>query len=521
MPIVASGSKMVYMDPSQSVFNSPTMKFDWEESREAFDKINQDYADFESFNRIGEKFWKNGSTKGSLFKFSLRQSQEKLSFSTICYTDNIFEKLIEKFLNEAYLALIFLKNVKSLKMFVIEKGSSSLKETFHIKAKDSSPNNNFSSTINQRVLDKDFASIEKLHHQIDLEQNLGGIVKKYSYVACEHFGYAGENAKFKEMMIDEELSYVPLISIALPIQGEDPGGHLFSALPLPLQVKCMSGIPAHINGFFALGPDRKDLKWKTLTDTTDSNDKTVHWNQCLIKEIVPVVYIDLIKYLAESFRPNDVYTAWPCRTVVDKKWHIFLEDFYQMMSSIKFIHVQPSNEYSEVSNVWFIDPERFSSESQKNVISQFMQLANRKIAEVDSKLTNSFPKSFISWVDPPKALQIIKEYHLHFIKFTDVEQTTILDFAIKSPSDWNILATTPILRLLNGEYVALSSIRTYLVKETELINLLPMVKNNILDTSVLNGSEHLTSMFETFVSQGLFFFSLLKIRQKIDVDFVT
>lgn len=166
---------------------------------------------------------------------------------------------------------------------------------------------------------------------------------------------------------------------------------------------------------------------------------------------------------------------------------------------------------SEVSNVWFIDPERFSSESQKNVISQFMQLANRKIAEVDSKLTNSFPKSFISWVDPPKALQIIKEYHLHFIKFTDVEQTTILDFAIKSPSDWNTLATTPILRLLNGEYVALSSIRTYLVKETELINLLPMVKNNILDTSVLNGSEHLTSMFETFVSQGLFFFSLLKI----------
>ena len=505
MPIVASGSKMVYMDPSESVFDFPTMKFDWEESERSkknFDLINNNYADFESFNRIGEKYWKNGFTKGSLFKFSLRQCQEKLSFSSICYDDYTFEKLIEKFLNEAYLALIFLKNVKSLKMFVIEKGSSSLKETFHIRAKDSAPNNNFASIINQRVLNKDFSSIEKLSHQIDLEQNFDGNVQKFSYVACEHFGYAGPNEKFKGMMIDEELSYVPLISIALPIHGEDPGGHLFSALPLPLQVKCMTGIPAHINGFFALGPDRKDLKWKTLTDTTDSNDKTVHWNQCLIKEIVPLVYMDLIKFLTESYLPNDVYKSWPCRTVVDKKWHIFLEDFYNMMSSLKIIHVQSSNEYSEVSNVWFIDQQIFSSEIQKNIVSQFVQLANRRIAEVESKLTNSFAESFVSWLDPKKVLQIIKEHDQHFIKFTVAQQTTILEFAIKSPDDWDKLATTPVLRLLNGNYVSLSGAKTFLVKGTELITLLPMMQDSILDTSLLSGSEQLISTFETWVSQG-------------------
>ena len=507
MPIVASGSTVVYMDPSKSVFNCEAMQYDLEDE-ENLDLINN-FADFDSFKRLGDKFWKNGYTQGSLFKFSLRQYHEELSFSSICYDDNTFGKLMEKFLNEAYLALIFLKKVKSLKMYVMENGSSTLTQVFSIMAKDSAQKTKFPEVVSNRVMEKDFSSIEKLRHQIDLEQHFNGKTQNFSYVMCEHFGYSGDNVKFKEMMIDEELSYVPLVSVALPIHGEDPGGHLFSALPLPLQVKCMTGIPAHINGFFALGQDRKDLKWKTLTDATDSNDKTVKWNQCLIKEIVPLVYMDLIKFLTESYQPKEVYTAWPCKDLVDKRWHIFLKDFYNFMSSVKIIYVHPFKEYFDVAQVLFIDHQSFESDIQKGAVSQLIQLGNYKYAEVKPELTNSFNESLINWVDSAKILQILRENPLNFTQLTSAHQTMVLDFAIKSPTDWNTLCNTPILKLLNGTYVSLSSSKTcLLVKDKELIDLLPS-QDNILDTSLFGdgGSGRLIDTFETWIKQGLSFLS--------------
>lgn len=499
MPIVASGSTVVYMDPANSVFKSEAVEFNMEDNSD----LITNNADFDCFKRIGSKYWNEGSTQGSLFKFTLRQIHEDHSFSSICYDNPTFEGLMEKFLNEAYLALIFLKHVKSLKMYVIEEGRSDLKEVFRIVATDS-VKNTFSEVVTKRVLEKDFSNIEKLSHQIDLSQNFNGDIKHFTYVVSEHFGYKGDNEKFKQMMVDEELSYVPLVSVALPIQGEDPGGHLFSALPLPLQIKCMTGIPAHINGFFALGQDRKDLKWKTLTETSESNDKTVGWNQCLIKEIVPLVYMDLIKFLEESYTSDEVYMAWPCKKTVDNKWHIFLNEFYNLMSKVKFIYNHLSKGYLKVDEVCFINPERFSTEDQKSAVSQFTELCSCLIAEVPLKLTNSFNDSLLHWVDSTKVLKMLQEGPQYFASLVPTQQSMVLEYAINSSADWSVLATTPIFKLVNGTCVSLSSCTTYLAKDEEMCNLIPS-KDQLLDVSMfvdVGGSNQLITSFESYIKEG-------------------
>ncbi|XP_066931148.1 sacsin-like [Clytia hemisphaerica] len=494
LPVVISDGVTVLMDPMKKVFNSEVIEYDMTKTENI--ALVQNKGDFEPFKRLPKKYWDVGVSNGSLFRFPLRKTESELS--TRCYSNEMrFQKLIDKFLDEAFLSLIFLKNIKTMKFFIIDNGSKEVEEIYSLDGNNTVETKPFTDQIKQNVKEKQFEKTEKLNRHLKLNQMWKGNLRSYSYAISEHFGYSGSDDDFKAMMHDEELSYIPLLSVALPLDDSDPGGHVFSALPLPLHTPKMTGMPVHINGFFALLQDRKDLKWKTLTEGGSSNDKTVNWNSCLITELAPVVYADLMTFLVTDFSSAQVYKAWPCIDAVDQRWHIFLEKFYKNMLSIKFIYLENVKDFALLTNVHLINAESFSSCQQKSLISDFT-LTNLKVAEVPISILKCFERHNLLWLDSTTLIKLIMQNQQQYHTLPIDDKAMLLEFAIKSTNDWQQIYQTPLLPLVNGSHISLSTTSTYLVENEDFMKILPS-KEHLLDFNIFKQSQSLLDSFKEWI----------------------
>ena len=60
----------------------------------------------------------------------------------------------------------------------------------------------------------------------------------------------------------------------------------------------MSGMPVHINGFFAVSSNRHQLKWPSIRHTDDSGtkvgvtDKACLWNELVLEEVIFFVVVN-------------------------------------------------------------------------------------------------------------------------------------------------------------------------------------------------------------------------------------
>ena len=487
------------MDPSKSVFQDEAMEYEFSEPS---NKKLIAHQDFSSFSRLGGRYWKNGFTSGSLFKFTLRKEPSVLSH--VCYDNDRFERLMEKFLDEAFLTLIFLKNVKKLSFYVMEQRTSHLNEVFSINMNESSGGKEkeiFSSSIKKHVAEKNFERIEVLNHTLNLVQHYKNRQQTFTYVVSEYFGFSGNNPEFVSMMTDDDLSYVPLIAVALPIECADVGGHIFAALPLPLQVKCMTGMPVHVNGFFALGQDRKDLKWRTLTEGKSSNDKTVNWNFCLLTELLPAVYANLIKYLIaqRKWKVSDVYKAWPCKTKVDRKWNVFLDQYYKLMFTEKCIYSNSSGKWMGINEVYFIDEKEFDCEDQITTIMGLMASGGLYVERVSPNITESYTSERLKWVNNALVRLILKKDQSEYQRLSMTYKTKVLQFVVKQLSDWDELSGMKLFPYVNGSYGSLNN--SNMVLDQKIQMLLPS-REYTLDQSIFNHAHALLLTFKNWVKKG-------------------
>ena len=253
LPCIASQSTFSYLDPMIGTFESEVEILDFDEPTSS----NQTYHDFKSFQRLGTRFWKpDNGVDGTLFRLPLRLTESKLS--SVTYNEERIDALIERFKEEAHSTLIFLKHVQSIKVYTIERGSDVLEEVYsatlskETQQKYTDTKANFVHQIDECVQEQDFSTLIGLSHLLEIIVQTDGDLTTFSYAVCEQYGYDGSNNEFIELMSDEELSYVPLVAVAYPINRDlDDGGHVFCTLPLPLHTRRMTGMPG-INNFYYL-----------------------------------------------------------------------------------------------------------------------------------------------------------------------------------------------------------------------------------------------------------------------------
>ena len=273
-----------------------------------------------------------GRCKGSLFRFGLRQSPSELSETV--YSKERLHDLFQSFQSEGHMTLIFLKNLQSIEFYERKKGckDAELVCSFSAQSLDEEAvqerKGKFMQKVKETVIGSSPPTDLPFSFEVEIKSRMRTTSSNFhesraSYHVV-HF-YGGRLLQNEKELITREeannLGYMPLVGIAhLKETKKILAGHIFCALPLPLLQEKSTGLPVHVNGFFALGADRKDLKWQPAGQV-HCNDKQILWNQFLIERVLPEAYLNLFNELKRSPCSYEiVYNSLPDLIVVDQKW---------------------------------------------------------------------------------------------------------------------------------------------------------------------------------------------------------
>ncbi|XP_060068841.1 sacsin-like [Ylistrum balloti] len=117
---------------------------------------------------------------------------------------------------------------------------------------------------------------------------------------------------------------------------------VFCFLPLPNTHENCTGLPLHVNGFFALSEDRHHVKWP-MDDQTERVDKAQKWNQLLCEEVLAEAYADTVEYVKcipkeQQYITNIVYRILPSKLNVQQNWDVLLNPLYIHLKDSAIFH---------------------------------------------------------------------------------------------------------------------------------------------------------------------------------------
>ena len=258
---------------------------------------------------------------GTLFRFPLRHTPSKLSETL--YSKEKMERLFESFVGDAHLVLLFLRNLESIDLYTREITESIPKRIFQVRISEDSlalvreKRKEFFEKIEPGKLMLEPVTVT---YPVTIEKVVLGMennTQQFSFLVTSYSCGGDVSTEFERLLTDEELSYLPSVGVAMGapstenLPTPDVAGHVFCALPLPVQKKSMTGLPVHVNGFFALTQNRRHIKTpnKDQDDRSKLTDKSLLWNCCLMEEALPKAYVTLIKEAIINFNmsPDAVY----------------------------------------------------------------------------------------------------------------------------------------------------------------------------------------------------------------------
>ena len=359
LPSVISGERLFFIDPHERYFlyqGDRTSGYLWHlrERRSELERIPDQFAPFSSgICGSTEDMLRLGHYPGTLFRFPLRCSPSELSQTT--YSHERLEALLRQFECDARLLLLFLKNVEHLEVLVRDEHSTEARVQFRVSLTADCRN-----TVRQsrrRVVDairsrtaESFSTTYML--VVETEKfDVGSSVEKkaYRYLVNEFVAGGKASKVLTELRDDPTVSGIPLVGTAVDLDGscsinskpsspalasEDdnclpereksaPSGKIFCFLPLAVQEASATGLPVHVNGYFAVSQNRQHLKWPSVGQSIES-DRCLVWNHRLISELLPTSYTDLLISATRSkhLTVHDVYAAIPNVVEVDEKWQV-------------------------------------------------------------------------------------------------------------------------------------------------------------------------------------------------------
>lgn len=359
LPSVLSGERLFFIDPHERYFfyqGDRTSGYLWhfKERQSELQRIPDQFAPFsDGVCGSTKDVLGIGHYPGTLFRFPLRCSPSELS--QVTYTHEHLEALLSQFESDARLLLIFLKNVECLEVLVRDEHSTEADVRFRVRLTDECRDSVRKSrryivdAIRNRSTES-FSTTYLLVIETEKRDVSKSVEKKtYRYLVNEFFTGGKASKVLTELRDDPSVSRIPLVGTAIDLDGtssinsklsspvptkEDdnpvaeglktaPSGKIFCFLPLAVQEVSATGLPVHVNGYFAISQNRQHLKWPTVSQTIAS-DKCLLWNHCLIAELIPRSYRDLLASTTRSklFTADDVYAAIPNVVEVDEKWQV-------------------------------------------------------------------------------------------------------------------------------------------------------------------------------------------------------
>ena len=304
-----STSQIGVIDPHEKCFGERRTGNSWDirNDRDIMNAIPDQFAPYRGVFDFQEDIFTTSSYKGTLFRFPLRTEPSKLSETL--YSAEKVNDLFNGFMADAHLLLLFMQHLESIELYARDELESKPRRMFQVRISEESlplvreKRKEFQETV---------PSGQLLPHSvhvtyaitIEVVQYCQGVeAGKFSHsVLVTNYVCGGKiSSEFQELVVDTSLSYLPLVGVAmaLPSSPQDSvpeiPGHVFCVLPLPVQKTSLTGLPVHVNGFFALTQNRGHIKFPTAEQEGHAlTDKSLKWNKCLLEEAIPQAYATMI-----------------------------------------------------------------------------------------------------------------------------------------------------------------------------------------------------------------------------------
>ena len=210
---------------------------------------------------------------------------------------------------DAHLVLLFMQHLESIELYAREELEREPTRMFQVRISEASlplvreRRKEFQETVpsGQLLPHSVHVTYPITIETVQYHQGVEAGKYSHSYLVTNYVCGGDLSSEFQALVVDPGLSYLPLVGVAmaLPSSPQDSvpeiQGHVFCVLPLPVQKTSLTGLPVHVNGFFALTQNRGQIKFPTAEQEGQPlTDKSLKWNQCLLEEAIPQAYATMI-----------------------------------------------------------------------------------------------------------------------------------------------------------------------------------------------------------------------------------
>ena len=98
-------------------------------------------------------------------------------------------------------------------------------------------------------------------------------------------------------------------------------GSAFCFLPMPAE----TGLPVHINGYFELSSNRRDIWWGD--DMTGEGKIRCEWNSSLLNDVIAPLYVNLVLLAGRIIGPAQYSALFPIQSK-NEVWKLIVKEFY-------------------------------------------------------------------------------------------------------------------------------------------------------------------------------------------------
>jgi sacsin len=295
---------------------------------------------------FSESTCNHGFYKGTIFRFPLRRVGCSYNVSETVYTHEKITNIFETLRTQASMNLLFLKSLESIEVFTREPhGEIQQKLCVSVSNRTDKrlqERTKFFQGFGEELLKKEC----HVAYKIDIKTASGNSSVEdtsLKFLVCHYYNSIRVTSTFEKLLSNKDLSNNPIVSVAMPIRehmSEDCApindGHLFCFLPLPVDGKASpTGLPIHVNSFFAVDSKRSKIEWPTDQDGKEDLKNLrpeLVWNQCLVTELLPEAYALLLHNATQetSLKGSDIYHYFPnCDEVNDKWQETLLPPFFR------------------------------------------------------------------------------------------------------------------------------------------------------------------------------------------------
>ena len=510
MPCIFSGHTLGMIDPHEKYFsdrqNRRTGKV-WNFERPADYKLLEEYVNqFEPFQNIFENTSSLGYCEGTLFRFPLRCNPSELSDTL--YSHEKVSTLFNSFRNEGQLSLLFMKNLERIEFYRRSRTSGNVELLFSFSVDDEcletlrKERQEFVEDLRKAQKGKKPKTISKMYEILITSKycQKGEATSVLQYLVSQRYdgkGFQKEMSSFSEA---DGLSHFPLVGVAYPLEENanviEPQGRVFCALPLPAQARSPTGLPVHINGFFALGPDRKDLKWLSAAYDQQAivSDKQILWNQFLINSMIPYAYVDLIEELVSRSKPPEtIYKAWPVPANVTPNWSSLVKPtFTTLLTGICLKTAAHRGKWLTIREAVFIG-HKLNDSSTKGKEIAFSCLTKCGVPTVITPkhvehCLDQFYQGTRKRMDKSLVAVSLKKNPQVVRNLDADDRLALLDYLLDTPDAVELLKGVPLLPLENGSFTSfyvIGCVRDiYITSEKHPKSLLPGGSHRIMSTRI-------------------------------------